>query len=163
MIPYQEGSWRGFGRNFKRSWRAFGRSLVPLGGLWGGLWGHVAAMVASLGTVLGALGAAGRHFWGLGAILRCFGRVSEVSEAILQVSRGFQNVFTGFHLCYKFTKVFTVFSPRWRAKRAPLASEESSVLLILSPSLLHLLGMLHRFSRYGSHTLKLCFSPHFPH
>ena len=61
-IPYQEVSWRGFGRHFKRSWRAFGRSLVPLGGLLGGLWGHVAAMLASLGTVLGALGAAGRHF-----------------------------------------------------------------------------------------------------
>ena len=62
VIPYQEGSWRGFGRHFRRSWRAFGRSLVPLGGLLGGLWGHVAAMLASLGTVLGALGAAGRHF-----------------------------------------------------------------------------------------------------
>ena len=62
VIPYQEGSWRGFGRHFRRFWRAFGRSLVPLGGLLAGLWGHVAAMLASLGTVLGALGAAGRHF-----------------------------------------------------------------------------------------------------
>ena len=62
VIPYQEGSWRGFGRHFRRSWRAFGRSLVPLGGLLGGLWGHVAAILASLGTVLGALGAAGSHF-----------------------------------------------------------------------------------------------------
>ena len=86
--------------------------------------------------------------------MRCFGRVSEVSEAILQVSRGFHSVFTDFHLCYKFTEVFTVFSPRWRAKRAPLASEASPVgerselrwrakrapcgWLSLAPSLLHL-------------------------
>ena len=37
VIPYQEGSWRGFGRNFRHSWRALGRSLEPLGGLLGGL------------------------------------------------------------------------------------------------------------------------------
>ena len=86
--------------------------------------------------------------------MRCSGRVSEVSEAILQVSRDFHSVFTGLHLCYKFTEVFTVCSPRWRAKRAPLASEASLVgerselrwraqrgpcgWLSLAPSLLHL-------------------------
>ena len=114
--------------------------MEPLGGLVGGLWGHVAAILASLGSS--------------GSYFDVLPEVSEVSEAILQVSRSFHSVFTGFHLFCKFSKVFTVFSPRWRAKRAPLASEASPVgerselrwrakrapcgLLSLAPSLLHL-------------------------
>ena len=126
--------------------------LSDLGELLGGLWSLLEGFRAVFGAML-------RPFWrpwgAPEAILRCFGRVSEVSEAILQVSRGFYSVFTGLHLCYKFTEVFTVCSPRWRAKRAPLASEASCVgerselrwrakralcgLLFLASSLLNLL------------------------
>ena len=131
-----EGFWTVFGAMLRPCWRPWGR-------FWG-LWEPLGAILEALAGVSEAPE----------AILRCFGRVSESSEAILQVSRGFHSVFTGFHLCYKFTKVFTVFSPRWRAKRAPLASEASPVgerselrwrakrapcgLLSLAPSLLHL-------------------------
>ena len=110
----------------------------------GGLWGLLEGFWAVFGAML-------RPFWrpwgAPEAILRCFGRFSEVSEAILQVSRRLQ-VFKGFH------SVFSAIIRRWRAKRSPLASEASPVgerselrwrakrapcgLLSLAPFLLHL-------------------------
>ena len=111
-------------------WAVFGAMLRPCWRPWGRFWG----LWELLGPILEALAGVSEAPEG---ILRHFGRVSEVSEAILQVSRGFHSVFTGLHLCYKFTEVFTVCSPRWRAKRAPLASEDP-LGPILAPNWDHL-------------------------
>ena len=137
----------GFGAVFGASWRAFGRSLGPC-------CGHVGV----LGDGFGGFGSRWETFlrpWRYFEVLReGFRGFRSYLTGFKRFSRGFYSVFTGLHLCYKFTEVFTVCSPRWRAKRAPLASEASPVgerselrwrakralcgWLSLAPSLLHL-------------------------
>ena len=129
VIPYQEGSWRGFGRHFRRSWRAFGRSLVPLGGLLGGLWGHV--------------GVLGDGFGGFGSRWETFLRPWRYFAVLREGFRGFRSYFTGFK---RFPQCFYWFASMLQVYRgfhsvfAAMASKASEDPLgpILAPNWDHL-------------------------